>query len=101
MALLQALFTLLSRSIGKIFNAIFGWAVVALFGRTTPKQHALLTALVGMAVLWPVLVIGIVVPRAATFLVALVPVADTFPKWILRVLWLGLALIIQIGRAHV
>jgi len=37
MAILQALLTLISRSAGKILNAVFGWAVRALFGQPSPK----------------------------------------------------------------
>ena len=47
MALLQALLTLISRSAGKILNAIFGWAVRALFG--IPAQSALALSLIKRA----------------------------------------------------
>ena len=42
MAILQSFFALLSRSAGKILNAVFGWAVRALFGNATAKETTLL-----------------------------------------------------------
>jgi hypothetical protein len=42
MAILQSLLALISRSAGKILNAVFGWAVRALFGRASETQRTLL-----------------------------------------------------------
>jgi hypothetical protein len=92
MALLQALFSFISRSAGKILNAIFGWAVVALFGRAPPKQHTLLTILVALAAFWPLLLVGVVVPKLAALILAFVPISDTFPTGIVRIVWILLAL---------
>src|SRR4051812_34779469 len=41
MAILQAIFSLLSRSAGKLVNAVFGWAVRALFGQPKPSEQTL------------------------------------------------------------
>src|SRR5437016_2582798 len=49
MVILQALLALISRSLGSIMSALFGWAVVALFGPTTPREKMWLSALVGAA----------------------------------------------------
>jgi hypothetical protein len=38
-AILQALIGYLARSAGKALNAIFGWAVLALFGSVSPKEQ--------------------------------------------------------------
>src|SRR5512132_1528948 len=62
MVLLQALLSFLGRSAGKVLNAIFGWAVIALFGRTSSRQQTLLSGVVAMAVLWPLLLAGILAP---------------------------------------
>jgi hypothetical protein len=40
-AILQALLALISKSGGKILNALFGWVVRALFGRISPNERAL------------------------------------------------------------
>src|SRR5262245_36822149 len=49
MAILQPLLALLSRSVGRILSALFGWAVVALFGETSRSEKIWLSALVGAA----------------------------------------------------
>jgi len=95
-AILQALISLLSRSLGKILNSIFGWAVVALFGQPSPKQKTLLSALVALAVAWPILVLGIAIPKIAAFVVAFVPPSAHGPSWVTRLIWLALALLVPI-----
>ncbi len=64
MALLQAPFAILSRSLGKVLNAVFGWAVIALFGATSPREKTILSGLVALAAAWPVLALGIVFPSS-------------------------------------
>lgn len=70
MAILQAVLALIGRSLGRITSAIFGWAVVALFGQTSPTERTLLSAVVGAAALWPVLLFGVAVPKVAAFVLA-------------------------------
>lgn len=93
MAILQALFSLILKSAGKILNAIFGWAVVALFGRTSPKAQTLLSALVAVAAAWPLLLVGIAFPRVATFALAFVPLSSHVADSTARFVWLGLAVL--------
>jgi hypothetical protein len=45
MAIVQAVLALISRSLGSILSALFGWAVVALFGQTSPREKAWLQGL--------------------------------------------------------
>ena len=97
MAILQALLTLISKSVGKILNAIFGWAVRALFGKTTPRMQTMLSALVGGAVAWPLLVTGVFAPKVAALALAFVPLPHSVPKWIVRVVWLALVLIVPLA----
>jgi hypothetical protein len=94
MAILQALLALIGRSAGKILNAIFGWAVRALFGATPGAQQTLLTALVGAAALWPLLVVGIAAPRVGAFLLAFVPISKSIPDGAIRLVWIALALVV-------
>jgi hypothetical protein len=91
MAILQAIFALISRSLGRITSAIFGWAVVALFGQTSDREKVLLSALVGAAAAWPILLLGIAVPKIATFVLAFVPLPEWVPSWTVRVVWIVLA----------
>lgn len=91
MAILQAILSLLSRSVGRITSAVFGWAVVALFGQTSDREKILLSALVGAAAAWPILLVGIAVPKIATFALAFVPLPAWVPSWTVRVVWIALA----------
>ncbi|MDB4971082.1 MAG: hypothetical protein JWN44_6771 [Myxococcales bacterium] len=94
MAILQALLTLISRSAGKILNAIFGWAVRALFGQPSPKEQPFLTGVVAAAAAWPILLLGVAFPKVAALLVAFVPFHNRAPGWVIRVIWLALALFV-------
>ena len=96
MAILQALISLITKSAGKALNAIFGWAVLALFGQTSPKEKTLLSALVGAAGAWPLLLVGIAFPKIALFAVSFVPLAKSVPTLWLRLVWVGLALAVPI-----
>ena len=91
MGILQALISLISRSSSKALNALFGWAVLALFGQTSPKEKTLLSALVGAAGAWPLLLLGIAFPRIALFAVSFVPLAKSMPTLWLRLIWFALA----------
>jgi hypothetical protein len=94
MALLQALLALISKSAGKILNALFGWAVRALFGQTTAREQTFLSVVVAAAVAWPVLLVGIAAPKIAALLLAFVPIPHAVPSWAVRIVWVALALII-------
>jgi hypothetical protein len=96
MAVLQAALSLLSRSIGKIFNALFGWAVRALFGQPSPKEQPFLLGIVAAAAAWPVLLLGIAVPKVAAMVLAFVPFHNRAPAWVVRVVWVGLAVLVPI-----
>jgi Putative Actinobacterial Holin-X, holin superfamily III len=91
MAVIQAVLALISRSLGRITSAIFGWAVVALFGQTSPREKTLLSALVGAAAAWPVLLLGIAMPRVMTFVLGFVPLPASVPDWTVRSVWIVLA----------
>ncbi|MGD9765588.1 MAG: phage holin family protein [Candidatus Binatia bacterium] len=92
MAIIQALIAFIGRSAGKIMNAIFGWAVRALFGSRSGAENTLLTGVVALAALWPLLILGIAFPRAAAFILAFVPIPKRFPDWTIRAVWIGLAI---------
>ena len=92
MAILQALLSFLTRSLGKAVNAIFGWAVLALFGQTSPKEQTMLSAVVAAAAAWPILAVGTIFPKAALLVVAFVPLAKSVPSIWLRIVWITLAL---------
>lgn len=97
MAILQAVFALLSKSAGKILNAIFGWAVRALFGQTSSRGQTFLSAVVGAAVAWPLLLLGLIAPKAAALMLAFVPIPHWIPAWTVRLVWLALALLVPVA----
>ena len=96
MAILQALISYLGKSAGKALNAIFGWAVIALFGQTSPKEQTLLSAVVAAAAAWPLLLLGVIVPKIALLVLAFVPVAKSVPSAWLRIAWIVLAIAVPI-----
>jgi hypothetical protein len=74
-----------------------GWAVGALFGQTTRREGIFLSLIVVAAVAWPILLVGIVAPKIAVQMIALVPLPDGVPSWIVRLGWIALALVIPLG----
>jgi putative superfamily III holin-X len=95
-AILQALISYLGKSAGKALNAIFGWAVIALFGQTSPKEQTLLSAVVAAAAVWPILLLGVIVPKIALLVVAFIPLGKPAPSLWLRLVWIGLAIAVPI-----
>jgi hypothetical protein len=94
MAVVQALLALVTRSLGRITSAIFGWAVVALFGQTDPTEKTMLSALVGAAAAWPVLLFGIAMPKVAVFVLGFVPLPTWVSSETVRLAWICLAVAI-------
>jgi hypothetical protein len=95
-AILQALISYLGKSAGKALNAIFGWAVLALFGTVSPKEQTMLSVVVASAAAWPILIVGVIVPKIALAVVAFVPLGKSVPSLWLRLVWIGLALLVPI-----
>jgi len=96
MIFFQALASFIGRTAGKLLNAIFGWAVIALFGRTSPRQQTIFSGVVAMAAAWPLLLLGIAVPRIATFLLAFIPLTKAVSSGVLRAVWIALALLVPL-----
>ena len=91
MAIVQAALALVSRSLGKILSAVFGWAVVALFGQTSSRKKMWLSALVAAAAAWPLLLLGVAFPRIAALALAFVPIPQWVSDWTVRAVWIVLA----------
>src|SRR5215831_14234421 len=96
MAIVQLLLAFISRSMGRIMSTVFGWAVVALFGETSGQKKIWLSALVGAAAAWPILLAGIVAPKIAALALAFVPLPRWVPAWTVRVVWIALALAVPL-----
>lgn len=93
MAILTALLSALSRKIGDLITAVMGWSVAALFGRLTAKKKLMVSVAMILSVLWPLFVVGVFFPAAATFVIAFVPVKDLVSEGVLRAIWIALALL--------
>src|SRR4030095_967296 len=94
MAIFQGLLALVTRSLGSILSALFGWAVVALFGPTSSREKVWLSALVGAAAAWPILLLGVIWPRVAAMLLTVAPLPPWVPSWLIRAVWVSLAVIV-------
>jgi hypothetical protein len=96
MAILSAILSLLSKKIGQLLQAVFGWAITGLFGRLPSKKQTALSVALVLSIMWPLLLVGVAFPGIASWAVAMVPLHDFAPKWVLRLVWLGLALVAPI-----
>ena len=80
-----------------MIQAIFGWAVRALFGTPKESEKTMLSIVVGAAAVWPLLLLGIPFPKIAAFVIAFVPI----PKWVqpgwIRAFWIVCAAAVPIG----
>ena len=71
-----------------------GGAVVALFGPTSSREKVWLSALVGAAAAWPILVLGVIWPRVAATLLTFAPLPSWIPSSLIRAVWVALAVIV-------
>jgi len=97
MAIVQALVAFVGRSFGKILSALFDWAVVAIFGYASGTEKIFLSALLGAAGAWPLLLLGVAAPKVAAFLLAFVPIPSWIPSSVVRWFWIGLALMVPLA----
>jgi len=95
--ILQGLIAWLRKSVGKFLQAIFGWAVRALFGTVEESERTLLSVIVGAAAAWPLLLLGIPFPRLATVVLAFVPIPKGVPAGAIRAGWIVLAAIVPVA----
>ena len=90
------IFAFLGRQVGKILSLAFAWATTALFGRVPANKQLYLSAMAGAALAWPVVLVGVLIPGIATFLLAFV----TFPSWsdpFVRPVMIALAIILPLA----
>jgi len=90
---LQAILTMLLKQTGRLLNTLFGWATSLLFGKVPEKRQLYLSVIALGAVVWIVVVLGIVFPRLAAFLLAFVPLPAWIADWT-RLIMLALAVIL-------
>src|SRR5438132_3697139 len=97
MAVIQAIISFIGRTVGKILSALLDWAVVSLFGRVTGNRKLFLWGMMAAAAAWPILLLGLVAPRAALFFFAFVPLSSRVPPGLVRTIWLAVAVLVPIA----
>lgn len=94
MAILQALLAAVSRSLGKVLNTAFEWATILLFGKVPTKRQTYLSAIELGSVIWPLVLVGVVFPRFATFLLSFVSLPEWVqPEWIRIAMFAGVVVL--------
>jgi hypothetical protein len=78
MAVIATVFGILGRFAGKVLTMSLGWASTLLFGRVSRDRQVFLAAITFGAVIWAVLVVGVIVPDVGAMLLAFMPI----PPWI-------------------
>jgi len=97
MAILQALIALLQKSLGRVLEALFGWSVLAVFGRVSRKEQTLLSAAIAAAAAWPILLVGTIFPKPMAMVVALLPIPKSVSPEVVRAVWIALAIAVPLG----
>jgi uncharacterized membrane protein YqjE len=92
-AFVSALFSLLARKAGDILQAVFGWSVMALFGRLPKKKQIAVTIALVLALFWPLFLLGVIVPGVAGRALAFLPLDDWMSDTALRGIWIALAVV--------
>src|SRR5437660_9987225 len=97
MAVIQAIISFIGRTVGRILSALLDWAVVSLFGRVTGNRKLFLWGMMAAAAAWPILLFGLVAPKAALFFFAFVPLSSRVPPGLVRTIWLAVAVLVPIA----
>jgi hypothetical protein len=78
MAVIATVFGILGRFAGKVLTMSLGWASTLLFGRVPRDRQVFLAAITFGAVIWAVLVVGVLVPDVGSLLLTFMPI----PPWV-------------------
>jgi hypothetical protein len=73
MALISGLFALVGRFAGRIVNASLGWATILLFGKVSGTKQTVLSLIALGSLAWVIVLLGVLVPAVAVFLLAAIP----------------------------
>ncbi|GAC1493945.1 MAG: hypothetical protein NVS1B1_11880 [Candidatus Limnocylindrales bacterium] len=90
------IFAFRGQQLGRILSLAFAWATTALFGRVPANKQLYLSGMAGAALAWPIVLIGVLVPGIATFLLAFV----TLPDWsvpLVRPAMIALAILLPLA----
>jgi hypothetical protein len=91
MTMLVSIFGVAGRFAGDLLTSALGWASSLLFGRVPRSHQIFLVLMMAWSFLWLMVVLGLLVPSIASFLLAATP----HPPFVDRA-WLGFALILGV-----
>jgi hypothetical protein len=103
MALISGLFALVGRFAGRILNSSLGWATILLFGKVSGSKQTVLSLIALGSLAWVIVVIGVLVPSVATFLLVAFPLPAFIDQTWVRIAMLvaAVAIPILIGIASI
>ena len=80
---IAAIFGVLGRFVGRVLTMALGWASTLLFGRVPRDRQVYLAAITFGAVIWAVLLVGILVPDIGAWLLAFTPIPPSVDEnWV-------------------
>jgi len=91
MTIIVSIFGVAGRFAGDLLMTALGWASSLLFGRVPRAHQIFLVLMMAFSLLWAVLLLGLLVPSVAGFLLSATP----HPRFIDNA-WLGLALLLGV-----
>jgi len=101
MAIIGSVFAMLGRFMGRLLNAVLGWATMLLFGKVEGRRQLFVLVMAIGSLVWVVTLAGVLVPRIATFVLTFVPVPSYVDDTWIRIAMLAAAaaipLLIGIG----
>ena len=96
-ALIAPLIAFIGRQLGRLVQMVFGWATLMLFGQVPQSKQLLLAGVSAGALLWIVVLIGVAIPDAGSFMIAAVPAPDFMEDDWIRVGMLILAALLPLA----
>jgi hypothetical protein len=90
-AFISLLLSFVAKKIGGVIQAIFGWAVAALFGKLPQKKQLAVSVALLLSIASPVFVVGLFFPAVAGWALAFLPLEKWVGALALRIAWAVLA----------
>jgi hypothetical protein len=85
MAIISGLFALVGRFAGRIVNSSLGWATILLFGKVSGTKQTVLSLIALGSLAWVIVLLGVLVPAVAVFLLAAVPLPSLIDETWIRI----------------
>jgi hypothetical protein len=96
MAIVGSVFAMLGRFMGRLLNAVLGWATMLLFGKVEGRKQLFVLVMAIGSLIWVVTLAGVIVPDIATFTLTFVPVPDYVNDTWIRIAMLSAAAVIPL-----